>query len=116
MFCSFTRTYLWSNFDILSYVDNSLVHAGSEPSTSSLQKEAVEPIATVGSIVDGIVAGGLTAADIPIPETVDLSSIFEGVETGGLDAVLGNIQGSAAGLAWIYYDRKLKYAFLYFRI
>jgi len=91
---------LWSNYDVYSYTDGSLVHsADSDPSTTTTTTESIAPIATVGPIVDGIIAGGLTAADIPIPETVDLYSIFQGVETGGLEAVVGNMKSSAAGLA-----------------
>lgn len=89
---------IWVSRDLF-YEDGSLAFAGSEPRSSATETKIIEPVAEIGAVVEGIKTGALTAADIPIPETVDLSAIFAGVETGGLEAVLGNIQDSAQGLA-----------------
>lgn len=76
---------VWSNFDVMSYNDGSiLIHSGSEPCTSFVQVESVEPLGTVGSVVDSIITGGLKASEISLPEKVDFENIFGSVVSGGL--------------------------------
>lgn len=90
---------IWTNYDYINITDNSIYLASSEPCSSFVEEEAVDPIATVGSIVEGIKSGALKAADIPIPEAVDFTSIFEGIETSGVGAVSNNLANKATEIS-----------------
>lgn len=61
-------TYQWSNYDFFSFKDNSLVASGSEPCTSFVQEEAVEPNSFVTAVKDQLSSGELSANDLVIPD------------------------------------------------
>ena len=100
--CSYVGPYIWSNYDIYDYDFNSvLVHSCSDSSLTGLEVLPVEPIAVpIDSLAGSIVAGGVaSASDVPLPETVDFTQIFSGVNVGGLDSLHQNMVNSAQGLS-----------------
>lgn len=82
------------HFDSVSARDDFLSSFDLETSPSY----RIEPDAEIGPIVEGIKTGALTAADIPVPEVVDLSSIFAGIEIDGLEAVRSNMVNEAQNI------------------
>lgn len=88
---------IWSNFDIYSITDGvTLCFAGSESSSTTKEIERVEPdVVVYNSIAEALRAGGITAAEISIPQKVDLEKIFAGAVAGGLPAVQNQLLQNA---------------------
>lgn len=90
---------IWSNYDVYSYADPSVLVLAASDGPYVYGTDILEPSAEVGSVVEGIKAGSLAAGDIPMPEKVDLTTVFSGIESGGLSAVHSNLLGTAQNLA-----------------